>query len=66
MAKIPKSCHTFFISTDESFLVTDIIIYQKAQNSPLACDFTAISGSVGSTTGLANDFYVPDMFLNTT
>ena len=40
-------------------------IYQKCSKFPLASDFTAVSGSVDSTTSLANDFFVPHMVLNT-
>ena len=36
-------------------------INQKSSKIPIACDFTAISGSVDSTTSLANGFYVPHM-----
>ena len=40
-------------------------IDQKCSKFPLASDFMAISGSVDSTTNLANGLYVPHMVLNT-
>ena len=37
----------------------------KSSKFPLACDFTAISWSVDSTSDLANGSYAPHMILST-
>ena len=39
-------------------------IDQRCSKIPLASDFIAISGFVGSTTSLVDGFYVPHMVLN--